>query len=298
MEYLGLKTYEGIPEELGNGVTVKVENVEGSEADNPRYIHIMLEDCHKPAYFESHNNDQVAEIYALRFFGDSVQMTKILDLTGQMRDPHIAVAPNRRQLYVVDSDASDKILVYDLYSMSSEFFLADPGGTLPSKITQLVYANNTLYAADMGIDSLTFYVLNPDGFTYSLYSTIVLNPGVDFSGGDLIATDAGTLWSFSKNGATAYVHEINLSTGDAVLQMANEAGMTQVFGAMVYEDLSSVITGDRNATGLENWIWTTTGGTPPVDFSAGTPAIYYPTMTNFDYTYGDLASPFLLHIPD
>jgi hypothetical protein len=288
LEYLGISDYTGNVEDLGNGISVKVELTDDPQAENPRYIHIMLTDCHKPAYFESHNDNQVAEIYALRFVGTDVLMTKILDLTGEMRDPHIAVAPNRRQLYVVDSDQSDKILVYDLYSMSSEFFTADPGGTVPSKITQLVYADGTLYAADMGIDSLTFYVLNPDGFTYSLYSTIELTPGVDFSGGDLIATDAGTLWSFSKNGSSAYVHEIDIATG-AVTQLANEAGMYQVFGAMVYEDGATIITGDGEATGLESWSWNGAA------FSMlGT----YTPIPDFTYQYGDLASPFLLQVAD
>jgi hypothetical protein len=289
MEYLGFKAYEGIPEDLGDGISVKVELTDDPEADNPRYIHIMLSDCHKPAYFESHSNgSDVADIYALRFVGGDVLMTKILDFSQVGRDPHIAVAPNRRQLYIVDSDNSDQILVYDLYSMSSEFFTADPGGTIPSKITQLVYAGGTLYAADMGIDSLTFYVLNPDGFTYSLYSTIELTPGVDFSGGDLIATDAGTLWAFSKNGSSAYVHEIDIATG-TVTQLANEAGMYQVFGAMVYEDGATIITGDSQATGLESWSW---------NGSAFSMLGTYTPVPDFTYLYGDLASPFLFQVPD
>lgn len=288
LEYLGISDYTGNVEDLGDGISVKVELTDDPQAENPRYIHIMLSDCHKPAYFESHNDNQVAEIYALRFVGTDVLMTKILDLTGEMRDPHIAVAPNRRQLYVVDSDQSDKILVYDLYSMSSEFFTADPGGTVPSKITQLVYADGTLYAADMGIDSLTFYVLNPDGFTYSLYSTIELTPGVDFSGGDLIATDAGTLWSFSKNGSSAYVYEINIASG-TVTQLANETGMYQVFGAMVYEDGATIITGDGASTGLERWSW---------NGSAFSMLGTYTPVPAFTYIYGDLASPFLFQVPD
>ena len=288
MEYLGLTDYSGVAEEVGDGISVKVELTDDPQAENPRYIHIMLSDCHKPAYFESHNDGQVAEIYALRFEDSNVLMTKILDLTGEMRDPHIAVAPNRRQLYVVDSDQSDQILVYDLYSMSYEFFTADPGGTIPSKITQLVYADGVLYAADMGIDSLTFYVLNPDGFTYSLYSKIVLDPNIDFSGGDLIATNAGTLWSFSKNGSSAYVYEINIATG-ATTPLANEAGMYQVFGTMVYEDGATIITGDGASTGLESWSWSGSA------FSMlGT----YTPVPAFTYMYGDLASPFLFQVPD
>ncbi|GET20121.1 hypothetical protein JCM18694_03670 [Prolixibacter denitrificans] len=287
MEYLGLIEYAGVPEDLGNGITVKVELTDDPQAENPRYIHIMLSDCHKPAYFESHNDGQVAEIYALRFDGEDVLMTKILDFTQMGRDPHIAVAPNRRQLYVVDSDVSNTILVYDLYSMSYQTF--GIGGSVPEKVTQLVYMNDTLFAADMNTDALTFYVLDPDGLSYSEYNEITLDPTVDFSGGDLIAVkdDVGhsTLWSFSKNGGTSYVHEIDLATGD-VTELQNEAKLVNTFGAMVYEGGDRIITGHGNDVGLKGW-------DTPFDF-AGSFTTYNP-IPDFTYVYGDLASPFILN---
>jgi len=288
MEYLGFKTYEGIPEELGDGISVKVELTDDPQAENPRYIHIMLSDCNKPAYFESHSNgSDIADIYALRFDGDNVLMTKILDFSSVGRDPHIAVAPNRRQLYVVNSDNSSQILVYDLYSMSYETF--GIGGDVPEKVTQLVYMNDTLFAADMNTDALTFYVLDPDGLNYSEYNEITLNPEVDFSGGDLIAVkdDVGhsTLWSFSKNGTTSYVHEIDIATGD-VTQLAQETNLHNTFGAMVFEGGDLIITGHGDDVGLKGWV-------TPFNF-AGSFTSYNP-IPDITYTYGDLASPFILN---
>jgi hypothetical protein len=283
----------------GQGVTVTVETADGPQDGNPRYIHIELEDCHKPAYFESHSNGtDVADIYALRFVDDHVEMTKILDFTSVGRDPHIAVAPNRRELYVIDSDHSDQILLYDLYSMSSVMLPVSTDPPTPDKITQLVFKDDTLFAADMGTDKITFYVLNvgPPAY-YSKYAEIPLSGGVipDFSGGDLIATDAGTLLSFSKNGSSSYVFEINTTTG-TVTELANEAGMHQVFGAMVYEDNATIITGDGDgATGLESWSWTWNGTPPPpVKFVQGTTYTPEPPL---EYLYGDLASPFVLTRP-
>jgi len=288
LEYLGISDYTGNVEDLGDGISIKVEETDDPQAENPRYIHIMLSDCNKPAYFESHSNgSDVADIYALRFVGGDVLMTKILDFSQVGRDPHIAVAPNRRQLYVVDSDVSNTILVYDLYSMSSQTF--GIGGDVPEKVTQLVYMNDTLFAADMNTDALTFYVLDPDGLNYSEYNEIDLSTDVDFSGGDLIAVkdDAGhsTLWSFSKNGGTSYVHEIDLATG-SVTELQNEVNLNNTFGAMVYEGGDFIITGHGDDVGLKGW-------NTPFDFADSFTS--YNPIPDITYTYGDLASPFILN---
>ncbi|GET30830.1 hypothetical protein SD074_30320 [Prolixibacter sp. SD074] len=288
LDYLmPIEDYQGLEEtDPATGITVKVEKVEGSGAENPRYIHITLPDCNKPAYFESHNDDNGnSAIYTLLFNGNDITMTKILDNANDTeigRDPHIAVAPNRRQLYVVNSDVSAMVLVYDLYTMSFQTYTAS---NAPAKITQLVYMGDKLLAADMDNDQLLFYQLDTDGMVYTDYETVPLSgDDFDFSGGDLIATTDGNLLSFNKSNGGGIVYQIDL-TSKTVTQMASSTSdLAGVFGAMVYEN-GNIITGQLGV-GLKEW-----------DTSLSMLGTFTP-VGGFTYVYGDLASPFVLDLPN